>query len=130
MQESTQKEDKAKIEQAIDQFIHAYNSADLEGVVSYDADDLLKIRLGGPPETKSQTASRVKEVFANFNTRVDVENEEIEISGDLAFTRGVFAVTLTPKAGGESKRAERRYLEIWRRENECWLVARTMDNTA
>ena len=38
-------------------------------------------------------------------------------------------ITLTPKADGEPQTIERRYLEIWRKEDGRWRVARTMDNT-
>ena len=117
------------IESAISEFISAYNAGDLARVLAYYTEDLIKIRSGGPAETKPETAKRVAEVFAKFHSRVDVFNDEIRTSGDIAFTRGKFRVTLTPKAGGESQTIERRYLEIWRKENGRWLVARTMDNT-
>ena len=42
--------------------------------------------------------------------------------------RGTFRVTLTPKAGGEAQTIDRRYLELWRKENGRRLVVRTMDN--
>jgi len=69
-------------------------------------------------------------MFEKFNSRVDVSNDEIQVAGDLSFTRGSFSVTLTPKAGGESQTVERRYLEIWQKENGRWLVVRAMDNVA
>jgi len=120
--------DQKVIESAIADFIKAYNAGDLAKVLEYYADDIIKVRQGAPPETKSETAPRVAAVFAKFHSRVDVVTDEIRTSGDLAYTRGSFRVTLTPKAGGESQIIERRYLEIWRKEHGRWLVARTMDN--
>jgi ketosteroid isomerase-like protein len=120
--------DQKAIESAIAEFIKAYNAGDIAKVFSYYGDDLIKIRNGAPPETKSETAERVAAVFANFNTRVDVVIDEISVSGEMAFTRGSFRVTLTPKAGGDSQIIDRRYLEIWRKEHGRWLVVRTMDN--
>ena len=121
--------DQKAIESAIVEFVEAYNAGDLARVLAYYADDLIKIRQGAPPETKSETAQRVAAVFAKFHSRVEVVTDEIRTSGDIAYTRGSFRVTLTPKAGGESQIIERRYLEIWRKEQGRWLVARTMDNT-
>lgn len=121
--------DQKAIEAAIAEFVKAYNAGDLNRVLDYYTDDLIKIRQGAPAETKSETAQRVAAVFAKFHSRVDVVTDEIRASGDIAFTRGSFRVTLTPKAGGESQVIERRYLEIWRKEHGRWLVARTMDNT-
>jgi len=101
---------------------------DIDSVLGYYGEDLIKIRYGAPAETKSETAQRVRAVFENFHSRVDVVNDEIIASGNLGFTRGSFTVTLTPKTGGESQSISRRYLEVWRKENGRWLVVRTMDN--
>jgi len=117
------------IEASISEFIRVYNAGNLEGVLAYYSDDLIKIRQGGPAETKAETAKRVAVVFDKFDSRVDVMNDEIRVSGEMAYTRGAFRVTLTPKAGGEPQIIERRYLEIWRKEDGRWRVARTMDNT-
>lgn len=122
--------DREEIEAAINGFIAAYNSGDLNGVLeSYD-DSLVKLRQGATPETKSEVARRLARVFEGFRTRVEVLNQEIEVGGDLAFARGRFRVTLTPRAGGASQEVQRRYLEIWRKRAGRWRVARTMDNTA
>jgi uncharacterized protein (TIGR02246 family) len=119
-----------EVQAAIDGFIAAYNSGDLNGVLdSYD-DSLIKLRQGATPETKSEVARRLARLFESFRTRVEVLNQEIEVSGDLAFARGRFRVTLTPRAGGARRELQRRYLEIWRNRAGRWRVARTMDNTA
>jgi ketosteroid isomerase-like protein len=120
--------DKNEIEAAIAEFASAYNAGDLGRVLSYYGDDLIKDRNGSPPETKAEAGKRIALAFEKFRSRVEVSNEEIHVSGDLAFTRGRFRVMLTPKAGGDSQIADRRYLEIWRKELGRWLVVRTMDN--
>jgi ketosteroid isomerase-like protein len=120
--------DHEAIESAISEFVKAYNSGDITRVLAYYGDDLIKLRNGARLETKSDIARRVSEVFEKFYSRVDVSIDEIQISGDIAFTRGSFQVTLTPKAGGESQTIERRYLEVWQRKGECWLAIRAMDN--
>jgi uncharacterized protein (TIGR02246 family) len=120
--------DREAIELAISDFVRAYNSGDLAAILSYYTDDLVKVRNGSPPETKPETARRVAEVFDRFHSRVEVENDEIVVAGDFALTRGSFRVTLTPKSGGEKQIIDRRYLEVWRREDGRWQVARTMDN--
>jgi ketosteroid isomerase-like protein len=116
------------IRQAIESFAVSYNSGDLASLLSYYDDDLVKVRQGAPAESKGETERRVQEVFARFHTKVDVENVEVEVSGDMAFTRGVFTVTLSPCDGGEIRQVVRRYLEVWRRRGGRWRVARTMDN--
>jgi ketosteroid isomerase-like protein len=76
--------DQKAIELGISEFVRAYNAGDIAKVLSYYGDDLIKIRNGAPPETKSETAERVAAVFANFNTRVDVVIDEISVSGESA----------------------------------------------
>jgi ketosteroid isomerase-like protein len=121
--------DHEAIQRAIDSFATSYNSGDLSGLLAYYDDGLIKVRQGAPAESKAETERRVREVFARFETRVDVDNVEIEVSGDMAYTRGVFVVTVTPRDGGETQKLTRRYLEIWRKRAGEWRVARTMDNT-
>ena len=118
-----------EIAAAIAEFAEVYNAGDLEKMMAYYGDDVIKVRQGAPPETKPEMARRVAAVFEKFHTRVEVMNDEIRVSGEMAYTRGSFRVTLTPKAGGEAQLIERRYLEIWRKEGGRWLVVRTMDNT-
>jgi len=116
------------IAEAIQAFVGAYNAGDLEAVLAYYDDDLVKVRHGAEPESKEDTTRRIREAFARFDTKVNVTNAEIEVSGDLAFTRGTFVVTLSPRDGGDSQQVSRRYLEIWRKRAGQWRVARTMDN--
>ena len=120
--------DQKAIEATIDEFIKAYDAGDIASLLAYYGDDLIKLRSGAPAETKLDTALRVAEVFSQFHSRVEVVTDEIVTSGEFAFTRGSFRVILTPKKGGEARAIERRYLEIWRKEDGRWLVIRTMDN--
>lgn len=120
--------DHEAIHQAIESFATSYNAGDLSALLAYYDDDLIKLRQGAPAESKAETERRVREVFARFDTRVEVENLDIEVSGDMAYTRGVYVVTLRPREGGETRKMVRRYLEVWRKRAGRWRVARTMDN--
>jgi ketosteroid isomerase-like protein len=113
---------------AIQNFRNAYNSSDLSALLACYADDLIKVRHGAEPETKADTARRIGEVFEKFVTHVEVDNTEVVVEGAMAFTRGSFRVTLTPREGGQSHVVARRYLEIWQKHDGTWKVARTMDN--
>jgi ketosteroid isomerase-like protein len=120
--------DSGEILEAIESFARAYNSGDLAALLAYYDDDLVKLRQGAPPESKAEMERRVRDVFARFHTKVEVENLEIETVNDLAFTRGLFTVTLSARTGGDVHRVVRRYLEVWRKRAGRWRVARTMDN--
>jgi ketosteroid isomerase-like protein len=116
------------IMRAVEQFRQAFASGNIEGIEEYYSDDLLKFRAGVPPEGKIVVVTRLKETFRNYNGHVEVTNDEIIVEGGLAFARGTYVVTLTPKAGGDSQVVRRRFLEVWRREGHVWRAFRAMDN--
>jgi ketosteroid isomerase-like protein len=120
--------DEDQIREAIGGFVAAYNAGDADRVLSYYGEDLIKLQAGAAPETRAETARRVKDVLSHFTGRLEVHNDEIAVSGDMAFTRGRLALTLVPRAGGAAQTIERRYLEIWRKRSGRWVVVRTMDN--
>jgi ketosteroid isomerase-like protein len=121
--------DRDLIAAAIDRFVEAYNAGDLPRVLGYYSDDLIKLRDGAATETKAEAARRIEQGFRDFQGHLVVSNEEIVTSGDLAYTRGSFRLTLTPRGGGADRVFERRFLEIWRKRHGEWRVLRTMDNT-
>ena len=121
--------DADQIRAAITGLIAAYNAGDVDAVITYYADDLVKVRAGAARETRDETARRIKDVLARFTGHLEVHNDEIAVSGDMAFTRGSLAITLVPRAGGPTQTLERRYLEIWRKRSGRWVVVRTMDNS-
>jgi ketosteroid isomerase-like protein len=122
--------DEEQIRQAIADFVEAYNAGDAERVVSFYAKDLVKLPAGGPAEKRAETARRVADVMRRYRGHLEVHNDEVSVAGSMAFTRGRLAITLAPRAGGRSGTVQRRYLEIWRKENDRWRVARTMDNSS
>lgn len=109
-------------------FVTAYNAGNLEDLLNYYADDLIKVRQGAEPESKEELAGRLRRLFDRFDTEVEVNNSEIVVSGNIAYTRGSFRVTISPRDGGDKQQVTRRYLEIWRKRDGAWQVARTMDN--
>lgn len=120
--------DRAAILASIEDFRVAYDAGDIETIAGYYSDELVKLRQGAPPETKSAVVERLAASFREYRGRLEVVNDEIGISGDLAFVRGSFTVTLVHSTRGETQTAQRRFLEIWRRESGGWRVGRTMDN--
>jgi len=116
------------IRRAIEAFCRAYRDGDLDALLACYSDDLIKDRAGAPAERKAQTAARVARVFAECDTDIDVEVDEIASSGDLAYVRGSFVVALKPRSGAPPAKVTRRYLEIWRNEAGNWRVTRTLDN--
>jgi ketosteroid isomerase-like protein len=119
-----------QIRSAIDSFGLAYKSKDSDKLASIYSESLIKDRAGSASEGKQQTTQRIRQVFEDCDTDINVEVSEIYVSGDLAYVRGAFTVRLTPRSGQIPTTINRRYLEIWRNEAGFWRVTRTMDNEA
>jgi ketosteroid isomerase-like protein len=104
--------DRALIEEAIADFIAAYNRGDVTAVLDCYSDDLVKLRQGADAETKQQTSARLADTLRENVGRLAVQNDEIVVSGDIAFTRGILRIVLTRKGPGEEQRFERRLVEL------------------
>lgn len=127
--------DVAAIQAAIEAFVAAYNAGDVERCLEVYSDDWVDM----PHETrtlvgraaKEAMAARFRHIFARFRPRLELDTEEIRVSGDMAFDRGTLVVALEPKAGGVTQELRARFLEVWRREpGGAWKVVRSMDNAA
>ncbi len=55
--------------------------------------------------------------------------EEVVVANGWAFSRGVFAWTLSPKAGGEPVADSGNFIVIWRRAHDGWKRARVIWNS-
>ena len=119
---------KKEILAAIERFRDAYEGGQIDVIAGYYTDDMIKLRQGAPAEGRDDVLGRVRTVFREHDRRLEVTNDEIETSGDLAFVRGSFVLTLTPRAGGRALAMRRRFIEIWRREDGAWRVSRALDN--
>ena len=113
----------------VQRFIDAYNAADVAGIMRCHSRDVITTREGAAPEGYADTQSRLRGFMQRFSGHLTVTNDEIVVAGDFAYVRGSLKITITPRGGGLAQLLERRFLEIWRKEGEEWLVARTMDNT-
>jgi ketosteroid isomerase-like protein len=122
--------DRSAIEAEIQRFIASYNSGDVAGVMRCYTDDLVKARNGAPSEGRRQTEARIADVLSKFSGQLSVINDEIVVSGDMAFARGSLSIVLTSRADGELRNVDLRFMEIWRKVDGRWLVSRTMDNVA
>jgi ketosteroid isomerase-like protein len=61
-----------------------------------------------------------------FERRIHYDSAEIVVDGDVAFDRGTFSFTVTPRSGGKTTHTTGKYLWILRRseEKEGWQVSR------
>lgn len=118
--------DVAALEKRIDQWLDGYNKADVAQMMDVFSDDFTDEEQDAPPADKAQVAQTFTGLFARFDTRIQGVTDEIRVSGDLAFDRGHYLTTLTPKAGGTTFTRAGRFLEVWKREGGVWRVQHIM----
>lgn len=113
---------------AIRAFLPAWFDATTRGdestIRSMMADDVLFLTINGPPMDREAFLTAF---LVNKETvRISCEGEyaEVEVSGDLAFTRAVLVVTVTPLAGGKAMTLAGDALSVFRKCDGRWLLAR------
>ena len=116
------------IESNLAKLVEAYNEGDLERILPFYNYDLITLRQGNSPQSKAEVAWRLSETFNKFDTLFEVETEEIAVSGELAFTRGIYRMTFAFRSNRKIKVIERRFLKIWKKVNGEWLIFLSMDN--
>jgi nucleoside triphosphatase len=124
-----ERSDLAAIEHAVGRFRAAFAAGDPAALADCYSDDLIKMRQGFAAEDKSGAVARIAATLREARGDLEVRNDEIVISGDLAVVIGSFVVALTPKTGGDPRMLRRRFVEVWRREEVGWRVYRTLDNS-
>src|SRR5690606_12980642 len=63
----------------------------------------------------------------NCERRIRYDSFEIAVSGDVAFDRGTFSFTVTPRSGGRTTQTTGKYLWILRRSaTGSWMVSRVI----
>lgn len=93
------------------------------------ADDAVIVAPGFPPfEGREACLEFVREVLGHmhalYERQVTCDSAEVVVSGNLAFDRGRFAQSMTPRDGGVVESEEGHYLWMYRRDDtgRWWLV--------
>lgn len=79
---------------------------------------------------KAQIRAGAESRFPQFNTQIAIANEETWVFGNLAFSRGTFTRSRTPKAGGETTLYNGKYLTILKKQPDgSWKIFRDIFNS-
>lgn len=129
--EKGNKADLIAIKEMMKQFAVTINSGDFEGWISLWTDDGIQLFPGGPARIgKKEIRAGMKPAFDQFILKMEINNQELRASGDLAFARGTYTEALIPKAGGETEKYDGKYLTILEKQtNGSWKVARDCFNS-
>jgi len=87
-----------------------------------------------PDETLIVGKDRLRErngtTLEQFTFEMDITNEEVAVADDLAYSRGVYTATLTPKGGGEPIPIDGKFMTILQRQPDgTWKIHRDIFNS-
>jgi len=127
---SSHQEDITAIKEIFNQYTFACNTGDLDLWISLWTDNGIQM----PPDTparigKEQIREKMKPLFDQFIIRIPITIREVRVAGDLAFSRGTYTLSTTPKAGGETIKLSGKYLTILEKQVDgSWKIARDCFN--
>ena len=110
-----------------------FNTGDAGRVLGVFAPEFTDMSNGRPSRYGADASSKLRgslaDLFANYETKLNVIIIDINVLGNMAFDYGWHELTLTPKRGGEPLRRRTRYLEHWAKQPDGeWRISRYMDN--
>ncbi len=112
------------------QYAGSLNSGDIDSWISLWTDNGIQMAPDAPAVIgKEQIRAKFESMFAKFILNIVITNKEVRVAGDLAFSRGTYTLSLTPKAEGETIMIDGKYLSIMERQTDgSWKILRDCFN--
>ena len=97
-----------------EEYASASNSGDFERWISLWADDGIQLAPGHPWQGgKSAIRKMMQPLFVRFEmSEMTIQIEEVRVSGDWAYSHGMYKVLRTPKDGGNPQPYAGKFLDI------------------
>jgi len=123
--------DEAAITEFNRRYLGAINDGDIATLSSLTTADHIMIASGRPPTVGKKANDEANgRAFEKFDIDETWTPLETVISGDLAYQRGTFTVSATPKAGGDTSHSTGNFLRIYRKQPDgSWRMVRDMFNS-
>ncbi len=124
-------DDISAINELYDQYCLKANAGDLESFLSLWEDNAIRMEPDSPAifgKENIRTFFKVK--FEQFNINVAIYGDtEVQVEEDLAFSRGTYTLSLTPKEGGPTTHIDGKWLDILKRQADgSWKIYIDMVN--
>jgi uncharacterized protein (TIGR02246 family) len=79
---------------------------------------------------KARLRDRIRAALDRFRFDMAISNEEVRTAGDMAFARGTYTATLTPKGGGQPIPIDGKFMTILLRQPDgSWKIHRDIFNS-
>jgi len=108
----------------------AFNRGDAISIAAYFTEDGVLMAPGMPVATgRNAVEAYYQQIFSQYETVLESYYEEVQVSGDLAFGRGVAEVTLIPLNGEGELLSTSKYINILQRQEDgTWLTSHDIWN--
>jgi uncharacterized protein (TIGR02246 family) len=117
--------DRSAIERQIAQWLDGYNTSNIEKITSVFSPDLMFMTADAGVLNRDTIAHVYEAQFSKYHCHIVGITDEIQVSGNMAYDRGHFTITLAPKAGGATVHTAGSFLETWRKDSDgTWRVTR------
>lgn len=130
----TSEADRAAIQSVWVAYANAVETGDLEAYMALWADGGVQMPPGAPPNVGKDVirAGTIQgfEGRKGSTTIMNIDPQEITITGDWAYTRGLYTVTVTPPNGGVVAHVDGKFMTILRRQPDgSWRIYRDIFNS-
>lgn len=115
--------DEQAIRNLIEAWCRATEAGDLDGILPLMADDMVFLTPGQAPFGKQEFAEGFRAMKGQVAIAVRSDEQEIQVSGDLAYCRHKLTVRITP-AGAAAMEKSGWALGIYRCEGGRWVLTR------
>ena len=123
--------DVAAIEAVNAQILGALNAGDWARLNELTDDEYVAIINGRPIAGRERLEASNQGFLEQWQDEEAWLPDETVVDGDLAFQRGSFTMTLTPRqSGGEPRSLDGTYMHIYQRKADGWKLTRAMAATA
>ena len=124
-------EDLDAVRSVIVRFIETLNNGDMEGFADLFTEDAIRMQPNGQAiEGMSRIRLNIIEILENADLQITVNQEEARFSGDIAVTRGTWALVVSPKDGSPPSDDVGKWLNLMeRQEDGGWKITRNIWNS-
>ena len=125
IKETDMEADIAAIKAHYDKYFISGNANDLDLFISLWTDDAIRMEPSYHAVVgKEKIRAFFKDSFEKFEADIAPYGEiQVEVCGDMAYSRGTYVLKLTPKEGGETFVFDGKWLDILKRQDDgSWKI--------
>ena len=114
------------------EYSSSLNAGDIDRWLSLWTTDGIQLPPGEPPVVGiEQIRARNQAILEQMSFDMAIANEEAQVAGAWAYSRGSYTATLTPKAGGDVTLIDGKYMTILKRQiDNSWKIHRDIFNSS